>query len=141
MKRVLVILSLMLVSTSLVFAGSSGETVVTGGTGIRLTEFGEAPELTARVTAGELPPVEQRIPSQPLVIVRNEIRTCGGTLRTAHEGTATGLVLTVYKFMGEFLRTWDPDVTETGPNLLRKVDVSPDATQFTWHLREANEVE
>jgi peptide/nickel transport system substrate-binding protein len=38
--------------------------------------------------------------------------------------------------MPEFLRTWDPDVTETGPNILRKVDVSSDATQFTWHLRE-----
>jgi hypothetical protein len=118
MKRVLVILSLMLVSASFVFAGSAGETVVTGGTGaimaeptglypeywqftdldemedvtgIRLTEFGEAPELTVRVTAGELPPVEQRIPSQPLVIVRNEIGTYGGTIRTAHEGTLTAL--------------------------------------------------
>lgn len=31
-------------------------------TGIRLSEFGESPQLAARVAAGELPPVEDRLP-------------------------------------------------------------------------------
>ena len=104
-------------------------------TGTMLTEFHEAPMLAARVAAGELPPVEERIPSQPLVIVRNEIGSYGGTLRTAHEGTVTGLVLTVGKFMEEFALAWNPELTETGPNILRGVDVSADATEFTFHLR------
>jgi peptide/nickel transport system substrate-binding protein len=105
-------------------------------TGIRLTEFGESPQLAARVAAGELPPVEDRLPKQPLVVVRNEIGTYGGTLQTAHEGTATGLVLTVYKFDQEFPGTWDPDVTEVRPNWLREIEVVGDASEYIWHMRE-----
>ena len=105
-------------------------------TGTMLTEFHEAPMLAELVAAGELPPVEERIPSQPLVVVRNEIGSYGGTLRTAHEGTVTGLVLTVGKFMEEFALSWNPELTETGPNILRGVDVSADATEFTFHMRE-----
>ena len=56
-------------------------------TGNRLTSFGEAPMLAAKVAAGELPPVEERISEEPLVINPfDEIGTYGGTLRTASLG-------------------------------------------------------
>ena len=97
-------------------------------TGNMITEFHEAPMLAEMVAAGELPPVDERVPAQPLVIVRNEIGSYGGTLRTAHEGTVTGVVLTIGKFMEEFALSWNPELTETGPNILRGVDVSADAT-------------
>ena len=49
--------------------------------------FGEAPMLADRVSRGELPPVSERLPENPLVIVpMEEIGTYGGTLRRALTG-------------------------------------------------------
>ncbi|MBK37103.1 MAG: hypothetical protein CME26_16435 [Gemmatimonadetes bacterium] len=49
--------------------------------------FGEAPSLAARVRAGELPPVSERLPDNPLVVVpMEEIGRYGGTLRRALTG-------------------------------------------------------
>ena len=42
---------------------------------------GEAPQLAARVAAGELPPVAERMPVNPEVIDYGEVGTYGGTLR------------------------------------------------------------
>ena len=52
-----------------------------------ITRFSEAPVLAARVQSGELPPVEQRLPDDPLVIGPfEEIGQYGGTLRVARMG-------------------------------------------------------
>ncbi len=49
--------------------------------------FHEAPMLTTRVKAGELPPVSERLPENPLVVVPLEkIGTYGGTIRRALTG-------------------------------------------------------
>jgi peptide/nickel transport system substrate-binding protein len=49
--------------------------------------FGEAPMLTERVKTGDLPPVSERLPENPLVIVPVEhIGRYGGTLRRALTG-------------------------------------------------------
>jgi peptide/nickel transport system substrate-binding protein len=49
--------------------------------------FGEAPILAERVRAGELPPVSERLPESPLVVVpMEEIGRYGGTLRRALTG-------------------------------------------------------
>ena len=46
--------------------------------------FGEAPMLAERVRSGALPPVSERLPENPVVIVpMEEIGTYGGTLRRA----------------------------------------------------------
>jgi len=46
--------------------------------------FGEAPILAERVRRGDLPPVSERLPEHPLVVVPfEEIGTYGGTLRRA----------------------------------------------------------
>ncbi len=45
--------------------------------------YNEAPMLRVRVAAGELPPVEERLPENPLVMEPwEEIEKYGGTLRT-----------------------------------------------------------
>ena len=45
--------------------------------------FSEAPSLAARVEAGELPPVDERLPADPLIIpVVDSIGQYGGTLPT-----------------------------------------------------------
>ena len=57
-------------------------------TGQTITSFGEAPMLAAMVAAGELPPVEERLPEEPLVFnVFEGIGTYGGTLKVASIGT------------------------------------------------------
>lgn len=49
--------------------------------------FNEAPMLRERVAAGELPPVSERLPANPLVIVPiDTIGTYGGTIRRALTG-------------------------------------------------------
>ena len=46
--------------------------------------YNESPLLAARVAAGELPPVDQRLPENPLVVEPfHEIGEYGGTLRIA----------------------------------------------------------
>ena len=48
------------------------------------TDFAQAPILGERVSAGELPPVEERLPENPLVFETVEsIGEYGGTLRRA----------------------------------------------------------
>ena len=105
-------------------------------TGNTITQFGEAPMLAEMVARGELPPVEQRLPEQPLVIVRNAIGKYGGTLRTAHDGTATDVILTVNKFMEQMPYTFDPDYDRVGPNILQESELIGDGDQFIWHLRK-----
>ncbi len=51
-------------------------------TGKMLEKFGEAPMLAEKVTAGELPPVEERLPENPLVMrTLDKVGVYGGTLR------------------------------------------------------------
>ena len=46
----------------------------------RGTEYGEAPELKELVEAGDLPPVEERLPAEPVVVEAPEsIGQYGGT--------------------------------------------------------------
>jgi peptide/nickel transport system substrate-binding protein len=52
-------------------------------TGNQITQFSESPMLAARVRAGELPPVEERLPEEPLVLnVLEEL----GAVAFAHGG-------------------------------------------------------
>lgn len=105
-------------------------------TGIKLIEFGEAPDLAALVASGDLDPVEQRLPEQPLVVVRNEIGTYGGTLRTSHDGGAGDVVRTINKFMEEMPYTYGPNYDALGPNILLESEQLPGGTEFIWHLRK-----
>ena len=51
-------------------------------TGQRVGAYKEAPMLASRVASGILPPVEERLPNEPLVLGR-EIGTYGGTMFSA----------------------------------------------------------
>ena len=45
--------------------------------------YAESPVLTEKVNAGELPPVEERLPKNPQVLVNPEVGIYGGTWRQA----------------------------------------------------------
>jgi len=50
-------------------------------TGSKIGSFQEAPQLQALVQQGKLPPLEERLPADPLVVVpRDEVGVYGGEL-------------------------------------------------------------
>jgi peptide/nickel transport system substrate-binding protein len=99
-------------------------------------KFKEAPMLADLVKAGKLPPVEQRLPANPLVVKPlNKIGTYGGNFRTALVGGADGnwLIRTIGY---EGLVRWDLEWTKAIPDIAESWTVNPDASEFTFKLRK-----
>jgi len=98
-------------------------------------KYQEAPVLAQQVAAGQLPPVEERLPSNPLVIQPlEEIGTYGGIVRMAHRGPSdsTGY----YRTVREPLVNYNPALSEIQPNIAESWEISEDGTTITYHLRE-----
>lgn len=96
----------------------------------------EAPMLAERVEAGDLPPVEERLPTEPLVVtVAEEIGAYGGTWNTAITGAADGPWLWRTINDGHLLER-SRDWTEITPNVASAFEENDDATEFTITLRE-----
>ena len=97
--------------------------------------FKEAPELAELVKAGKLPPVEQRIGQDPLVIKPlREIGKYGGTWRRGFTGpadTSNGH----RSAQNDKLLYFDYTGTKIVPNIARAWDVSPDGRVTTISLR------
>jgi peptide/nickel transport system substrate-binding protein len=69
------------------WGGGGQETTTTGPGMAAIGKYNEAPMLAAMVAAGELPPVDQRLPKEPVVKnVIDEIGDYGGTLNVFHTG-------------------------------------------------------
>ena len=99
-------------------------------------KYQEAPVLAALVAAGELPPVEERLPAEPAVRAPLEqIGTYGGTINVLN---ITNLP---WGDMGEmperatYLLQWSDEGTITG-NLAAGFEFSADKGSFTLQLRE-----
>ncbi|MDD7973298.1 ABC transporter substrate-binding protein [Roseinatronobacter alkalisoli] len=97
---------------------------------------GEAPALAEKVAAGELPPVSERVGSEPAVIQPlDSIGTYGGELRTGLRGSSDhNGILRVVGPQG--LVRWDPQYTEVVPNVAESFEVDDEGKVFTFHLRE-----
>lgn len=98
------------------------------------TTYNEAPSLAERVAAGELPPVEERLPENPLIVdVVEEIGQYGGVWRRAFLGPAdaNNYVRVVY----DSLLRFSPDGSEIMPHLVESWEPSEDFTSWTLHLR------
>lgn len=97
--------------------------------------YNESPLLAAEVTAGNLPPVEERLPVEPYVSKAEEIGVYGGTFRGAGFGPTHGQLDTEgMRFVG-LLRVL-PDTTTTEPFIIKDYKVNDDFTQYTLYLRE-----
>ena len=104
-----------------------------GVTSVLAVEYNEAPMLRLKVAAGELPPVEQRLPEEPLVVEPfEEIGQYGGMVRSARIGTDR---YGFYRIAYEPLFQWDKDHTEIQPNVVASWEVSEDKKVYTFHLR------
>jgi peptide/nickel transport system substrate-binding protein len=100
--------------------------------------FGESPMLAERVAAGSLPPVAERLPSNPRVVALpdSSIGTYGGDFRDPFVGDAFWASQMVFWTFWKGLVNWNPTYSGWEPNIAESVDVSEDARVYTFHLRE-----
>ena len=100
--------------------------------------YHEAPMLADLVASGALPPVAERIPSNPRVVTPlDEIGQYGGTLRRAWKGISDRWGPT--KLNEEMAIEWDIPDTETVnivANYISGWEQNDDATEFTFTLRD-----
>lgn len=111
-------------------------TMLVGGTQAQQqVVYQEAPMLAERVQGGELPPVEERLPPAPMVVqVLERIGVYGGTWRRAMLGIND--VSGYRRLLYEGLIRWNMEFTEVLPNLAHSWEISDDATEYTFYLRE-----
>lgn len=98
-------------------------------------QYNEAPQLAELVAAGQLPPVDQRLPAEPLVVTpRDEIGKYGGEQRGAAFGPRTGQLDTEALRMQSLLFI-EPDLQSLSPNILKAYEASEDYKTWTLTLR------
>jgi len=110
-----------------------------------LKKFSESPMLAAKVQAGELPPIEERLPKEPKLV--NEIpdeHFENGKMEIGQYGGTMRLVSPTPEWDGNvfvmcneaLLNTPGIIGEEITPNVLRDYEVSPDQKEFTFYMRE-----
>jgi ABC-type transport system substrate-binding protein len=113
--------------------GSDGEDGAVGKKGK------EAPQLAEMVKNGELPPVEERLPEEPMVVEPlDRIGNYGGEWHLRLGGVGPGAdAQQMYFWTGyENLVRWDPTFEEVVPGVAKSFEASEDGTQYTFRLRE-----
>lgn len=126
----------LLLCTPALFAGGKQETGAEGAVPEAAEGMAkEAPMLAALVAQGELPPLEERLPEEPLVIqVVEEIGEYGGQWNRAALSVGD---TTINSRMGyESWVRWKPDASGVDPNVFRDWEVSDGGRVFTFFLRE-----
>ncbi len=100
-----------------------------------LPALSEVPALAADVEAGKLPPMAERLPSEPRVVnladSGREVGRHGGSIRMLMGATQDIRMMVVYGYAR--LLTYGADF-ELAPDLVKSVDIEDDRV-FTFHLR------
>lgn len=97
-------------------------------------QYNEAPMLAELVQAGSLPPVDERLPTNPLVMpVAEQTGNYGGTMRRGFRGVSDRWGPTKVQDRG--LAWYDRDLNMQ-PRMAESWELSEDATEWTFHLRE-----
>ncbi len=97
--------------------------------------YQEAPILADLVAKGELPPVEERLPENPLVVpVTESVGVYGGTWHRGFLGPSdyNNYVRVVYDALVRF----SPDGGSIEPRLIESWESSEDFTTWTLHMRK-----
>jgi len=101
------------------------------------SKYTESPMLAAKVEAGELPPVDERLPANPRIIEPLvEPGQHGGEMRFGFTGTSATWGGFVFMAAWEHLTSWKADFSGVEPNLVESIDVSDDVTTYTFHMRK-----
>jgi peptide/nickel transport system substrate-binding protein len=101
---------------------------------VAVSAYGEAPMLADMVAAGELPPVEERLPVDVQVVeVTNQIGQYGGEWNTIATGSDFGNIKMI---LYDPPIRWKPDYSGYEPGLAKEYSWSEDGTEVTWRFRE-----
>ncbi len=101
----------------------------------RTGKYGEAPMLAKRVKEGKLPPVDQRLPQEPLVIQPVEkIGKYGGIWHRAWMGRSDSPGPS--RINTERLIRFSRDMTKVVPNLATSWEISNDGKTATFYIRK-----
>lgn len=101
-------------------------------------QFAESPLLAEQSASGALPPVQERLPVNPMVVQPTEqVGKYGGSWRTAIIGglDLNWLVRTVAY---DYLVRWDPAWQVVIPNIAKSWEINDDGRSFTFELREGH---
>lgn len=104
---------------------------------VTVEAFNEAPMLAERVDAGELPPVDERMPENPAVVgVRQEIGHYGGILRSTWVTWTLDMFLTNQVNYTDLVRMVRGNTGDFEADLAERWEVSDDNREYTFYLRE-----
>jgi peptide/nickel transport system substrate-binding protein len=99
-------------------------------------KFGEAPALAELVKAGKLPPVEQRLPQEPMVIKPlRSVGKYGGTWRRGFLGPGDSENGNRVRSSDKLL-FWNVNGTQVVPNVAKGWETSADGRRTTLFLRK-----
>ena len=110
------------------------------------SEYSQSPYLDARVAAGELPPVDERLPTNPLVVTAGvisevddlpdlEIGEYGGVMRFAHPSPDVHADIAIM-LIENVLAAPGIGITGIYGNVVESYEVNDDNTVFSFNLRE-----
>lgn len=98
------------------------------------SQYNEAPMLAELVAKGELPPVDQRLPTNPTVVdVVERTGNYGGVMRRGFKGVSDRWGPSKVQDSG--LIRYDLNLAKH-PDLVESWEINDDATECTLHLRE-----
>ena len=97
--------------------------------------FQEAPQLAEMVEKGELPPVRERLPLNPLVIIPPQQNGPYGGVWTRYGNSPGDVSQFRHRIAYEALLRWDPMGQKLLPNLASRWEVEDGGRTFTFYLR------
>jgi peptide/nickel transport system substrate-binding protein len=110
--------------------------VVVTATPVPPSAYGESPRWAGMVAQGKMPAIDERLPSDPMVIVpEEEVGEYGGTWhRLATSQGDVGIYRSRLTYENPV--RWNMDGSALVPNLASSWEVSDDGTEFTFNLRK-----
>jgi peptide/nickel transport system substrate-binding protein len=135
MKRIsFAFIAVLLITAQAVFAGGGQAGTATGGGGSASSgKYKQAPSLNGQ----NLPSVDQRLPTNPLVVKPWEkVGKYGGTMRivTTNDHKERAMTYTT-GYEGRSLVIWSMDQKEVVPNVAESYSLSADGRDYTFVLR------
>jgi peptide/nickel transport system substrate-binding protein len=131
---------LKMATTAAILTSAGAPALGVSSVAAQTAKYGESPSLAAQVAAGGLPPVEKRLPENPLVVDFRWLSAgkFGGTLNLA---TAYTNDLEYSRRIANFMYghsplRWLRDGLEIGPGLCEKWEANADASEWVLYFRK-----
>lgn len=102
---------------------------------VDISDYSEAPQLAEMVDAGDLPPVAERLPANPLMVDPiEEVGVYGGSWLVY--GDNQSRIENVFMWNDLGFMSWNRAQNASEPALAEEWEVLEDGTEFVIHLRE-----